>query len=648
MSSLVSSRPRPRLRRGAALLLTLALAGAAVGWLFLRHRPPSQAVGNAALEPAEQALREAVRESPDDIDARRAVGQYLLARRRPYEAMWAYQDALELRPGDAEARRGLARALIIAQLPRRGLEVLAESPSGGSPSAGASPGEDLENRRVAAAAYLTMGDPMAAMTMLEVVGSAVETSPAALLDLGNSFEAFGDDSSAGRAYQRLVRLQPGHVEGQLALARVATRLRSWGVVFPTLSRAQKAAPDDPRPTFQLALALQARGGPLAESETPGGAISLYRQLLLTHPDFGPAHLQLGLWHLRHGRAGLAARSLEKAFAARAGGDETRLRLAEALAAAGDKAEAAFHRGRYYEVVQQPSRAIQEYERLAALAPTRKDVPLLLSAVYSQIGQDERAVQVARKGLDRYPDDLPLRARYAMMLLLTGARTQAASLCQRWSKERPDWAEPYHLLGRLERESLRPAEATKLLDLALARDPRNADYCLEAARSLIAQSTPAALQQAVARLRQAIQLDPAHAEAHLRLGEVLERLGDLEGARLGYLRSMDHDRTVRYGVYSLSQLCPRLGKADRTRFYAENVRVLREREDLARALRRQVRQSPTDVAAYTQLADLSLQTGDIRLALYQLQQASRLKPDKQRAQQLQILRRLQSMREGEGR
>jgi cytochrome c-type biogenesis protein CcmH/NrfG len=235
-----------------------------------------------------------------------------------------------------------------------------------------------------------------------------------------------------------------------------------------------------------------------------------------------------------------------------------------------------------------------------------------------------------------------------MLLLTGARTQAASLCQRWSKERPDWAEPYHLLGRLERESLRPAEATKLLDLALARDPRNADYCLEAARSLIAQSTPAALQQAVARLRQAIQLDPAHAEAHLRLGEVLERLGDLEGARLGYLRSMDHDRTVRYGVYSLSQLCPRLGKADRTRFYAENVRVLREREDLARALRRQVRQSPTDVAAYTQLADLSLQTGDIRLALYQLQQASRLKPDKQRAQQLQILRRLQSMREGEGR
>src|SRR5207249_338182 len=124
-------------------------------------------------------------------------------------------------------------------------------------------------------------------------------------------------------------------------------------VFPALSRAHQAAPDDPRPTYQLALALQARGGPRANSEAQGGAVALYRQILSTHPDFGPAHLQLGLWHLRQGRSGLAAASLERALAAHAGGEETRLRLAGALEAAGNKAEAAFHRGRYYEVIQQP-------------------------------------------------------------------------------------------------------------------------------------------------------------------------------------------------------------------------------------------------------------------------------------------------------
>src|SRR6202035_5011264 len=116
--------------------------------------------------------------------------------------------------------------------------------------------------------------------MLEAVGSALGTSPAALLDLGNAYEALGDDASAGRAYQQLVRLQPEDVEGELALARVAARQREWGAVFPALSRAQTAAPGDPRPLYQFALALQARGGPQAKSEKPGGAIYFYRRLLL--------------------------------------------------------------------------------------------------------------------------------------------------------------------------------------------------------------------------------------------------------------------------------------------------------------------------------------------------------------------------------
>src|SRR5216684_8358257 len=117
-----------------ALILALALiVGAGVGWPLLRHRAAERAIDMAAMDPSERALREAALKAPQNIEARRAVGQYLVAQRRPYEAMWAYQDALELRPGDEEARRGLARALIMAQLPRRGLEVLAERPAASSP-----------------------------------------------------------------------------------------------------------------------------------------------------------------------------------------------------------------------------------------------------------------------------------------------------------------------------------------------------------------------------------------------------------------------------------------------------------------------------------------------------------------------------------
>src|SRR6476469_883735 len=130
-------------------------------------------ISAATLPPPRRRARwAAVLLAPADPEPSRALGRYLLGRQRPYEAMWAFQDALELRPDDPEARRGLARALIVARLPRRALEVLAEASPGSAGAAASATGEEeLENRRVAAAAYLTMGDPLGAVTMLEVAGA---------------------------------------------------------------------------------------------------------------------------------------------------------------------------------------------------------------------------------------------------------------------------------------------------------------------------------------------------------------------------------------------------------------------------------------------------------------------------------------------
>jgi tetratricopeptide (TPR) repeat protein len=629
----------------AVAVLALLLAGGA--W-WLAHRPPATERATEVFDPQERALREAVAKAPSDPEPSRSLGRYLLGRVRPYEAMWAFQDALELRPEDAEARRGLARALIVARLPQRALEVLAAAPASPGAVGAAAPesgAEELESRRVAAAAYLTMGDPLGAVTMLEVGGPALQGSPAALLDLGNAYEALGDDDAAGNAYRRLLQLQPNHLEGQLGLSRVATRQKRWGEALPVASRARMLAPGDPRTAYQLALALWERDGPRARGEQAGSAIDGFQQLLRSHPTYGPAQLQLGLWYLRSGRPALAVASLEQAVAAQPGGDETRLRLAEALEAIGRKADAAYQRGRYYENSQQLPQAIREYQRLGLLAPKRKDVPLLLSATYNLMEKSEQAVDAAERGFRQFPDDLSIRTRYGLLLMMTDQRPKAAELCQRWSSELPQWGEPYRLLARVEREALHAAEAAKLAEKAMALDPSNAEYCLEAALAQIALRTPDRLHQAVATLRQGLALDPRSAEMHLRLGEALERLGDLEGARLHYLRSMDHERNVRFGAYSLSQLGPRLKKAARARFYADNVRALREREDRVTALWRQIHQSPSDADAHTRLAELLLQAGDMRQALHQLDQAVRLRPSAKQQRQAEVLRRLQEMREG---
>jgi tetratricopeptide (TPR) repeat protein len=598
-------------------------------------------------DPQERALREAVAKAPADPEPSRSLGRYLTGRLRPYEAMWAFQDALDVSPDDGEARRGLARALIVARLPQRALAVLAESTGPGATGAARPAGseDEVESRRVAAAAYLTMGDPLGAVTMLEAVGPPLRASPPALLDLANAYEALGDDDAAGNAYRRLLQLQPSSLEGLLGVSRVATRQKSWGDAFTAAAQARLLAPADPRPGFQFALALKERGGPQATGEQADSAFDGFQQGVKAHPTFGPAQLQIGLWYLRTGRPAVAVEHLEHAVAAHAGGDGARLRLAEALAAVGRKADAVYQRGRFYENCQQLPQAIREYQRLGALAPKRLDVPLLLSAAYNLMQKDEQAVDAAESGYRQFPEDLSLRARYGLLLLVTDQRPRAAELFQRWSKELPNWAEPYRLLARMEREALHAAEAAKLAEKAMALDPKNAEYCLEAARAQIALLTPDHLRQSVTTLRRGLALDPSNAEMHLRLGEALERLGDLDGARLHYLRSMDHERNVHFGAYSLSQLCPRLKKAARARFYAENARALREREDSATALWRQVYQSPSDADGHARLADLLLQAGDVKQSLHQLEQAARPRPNAKQQRQIEILRRLQAMREG---
>src|SRR5262249_58918031 len=151
----------------------------------------------------------------------------------------------------------------------------------------------------------------------------------------------------------------------------------------------------------------------------GGGIALLRRLLQSHPEYGPAHLQIGLGLLRGGQPAAAVPELRSVLAAHAGGEETRLLLATALEAAGQKAEGAYQRGLYFEATQQPWQALREYQRLARLDPARKDVPLLLSAGYTHLELKDQAAEVARKGLEQFPDDPQFVTRRGMLVLVAG-------------------------------------------------------------------------------------------------------------------------------------------------------------------------------------------------------------------------------------
>ena len=109
--------------------------------------------------------------------------------------------------------------------------------------------------------------------------------------------------------------------------------------------------------------------------------------------------------------------------------------------------------------------------------------------------------------------------------------------------------------------------------------------------------------------------------------------------------MDREPGARSGVYSLSQLCLRLGKPDRARFYAEIVPVLSGRADAAKLLGRQVHQTPGDASAHARLARLLLKAGDLWQARYQLEQAVDLNPGgRNERRELEFVKRILGMRE----
>jgi thioredoxin-like negative regulator of GroEL len=76
-----------------------------------------------------------------------------------------------------------------------------------------------------------------------------------------------------------------------------------------------------------------------------------------------------------------------------------------------------------------------------------------------------------------------------------------------------------------------------------------------------------------------------------------------------------------------------------------VRMLRRREDAARALWPLVYRNPHDADAHARLAAMFLEAGDTLHARYQLEQTVRLHPDRRKeALQLRMLERLQAIGE----
>jgi tetratricopeptide (TPR) repeat protein len=606
------------------LLVAIALIGVSLGalmWLprwahrgTTASRPASPTPLPDAPSPAELTLvRGLDTATPTDPTPARRLGDFYSEEGRPFEAMWAYSQALHAQPTDLPATLGIARALeaglLLDGAMARLRGVLAKDPRQ----------QEATERLVEL--YLRTGQPAAALAVVRAAGEGPQRSARGALLEGRARQALGDIGGARAAYQRAAQSEKAEPEGWHRLGLLALSEGDLPHARQALERAHGLDPTEPRFAVDLGRAYAA-GQSAADQQA---AIRLFQEAVQSR-RYAPAFYQAGLLLRGQHRLPQAAAAFGRAAAADHSFADPFRELAGALEGAGRHAEAHYQRGLYYSIKDLRPRSLREYLAMAAADPQHPGGLLMASQSRFKMQQNAQALALARQAFDRFPGAPEVREQLAALLILTSDRKSAAQLCRAWLRAEPGAAQPLWMLGQIAGADLRLDDAIRDYEQALAKQPENANFLESLGEVLLAAPGSEHLPRAMATLSRAVALAPEDATARYQLGLALTRAGRLEEARRQMLRSLDLDPN-RGPIYStLVPLARRLHQPGPAALLGPIVRDVEDRLREELALWRRTWDQPDDPAGYVALAGFLLRTGDPRRAESQLEQALVLRPN----------------------
>jgi tetratricopeptide (TPR) repeat protein len=179
----------------------------------------------------------------------------------------------------------------------------------------------------------------------------------------------------------------------------------------------------------------------------------------------------------------------------------------------------------------------------------------------RLGELDRAVEEARQGLERHPDDPWILGGLAAAEARRGRRQEAAVLYETLVRLRPDDRFAYKELMRLRTAEAPPEEAAAALQGLVRTGRRRKDPHL---RTLAGDRLRDAgrLAEAADEYRVAVELDPGHRYALAQLGFCYRRLGDRDRAIEVLSRAFLADPANPYVRTSLESLCREGGEPGR--------------------------------------------------------------------------------------
>jgi tetratricopeptide (TPR) repeat protein len=612
------TRSRGILVAGGMLLVMIA----AVGWFLGRQsRPVVPAAAGSAGDRTEIGLRGAVEANPNDIKARLALADYYHSQARQFEAIWEYAEARHLAPADPALLLRLADALQNVEMVPLAIPPLREALR-------ARP-DDLALRQELAEFYLITAKPQQARAVLEERREAVWQDADAVIALGRSRQAAGDEDGARAAFQQSLALQPEQHAAWYRLGRLHLSRGRIDEARDAFFHAMTALPSQPEHPYYTGLTfLQSQ-----RREDTERAISLFKDALSANPNYAPAYYQQGVALERLGQRRAALSHYSFAAMADTSYPDPARALGQGLAAAGKKADSHRQMGRYYDIMDEPADSVREFQQMDRVGSGSVQPTLLMGQVLIRTGQSDRAVEITEAALKRHPDDVQLLERLAVLKINRGDRNYARRLLHHWLTLKPQAARPCWLLGRCDLGDLRYKEAIAWLEKAIARQPGNAHFHGFLGGGLLRMNTPETRTRAAEALAQAVALAPDDAQYRDLYGQALQRLDRPGEARQQFLRALDAE-PLRMGCYTpLLQIAWRLNQRGAAKFLPGMTRWVQGRVSTESLVWPRVWERPEDAVQRVKLARFLCEGGDLKRARRQLEQTLARRPDLAEARQL---------------
>lgn len=347
--------------------------------------------------------------------------------------------------------------------------------------------------------YLEKGDYARAVLEFKNAAQVSPESAEVHYQLGTAFLGTGDFRSAVAHLMEATNLNPQHVGAQVKLAQLMATSHDPAVLAEAAKRAQAAhaaAPEDPS-------ALDV----LAETEwntsKPEDAERHLQQVLQKMPGHLKTAVMLANIKLATKDIGGAEEILRKAAESNPTAPEPRIAL-----------------GNIYNLMKKPAEAEQQFQEALKIKPGNPAALLELASLRVRAGKRSEAAELYKR-IAALPDK-SYRPAYALYLLYLVDANQGIAELEKLHQSDPADREIRNRLTTAYLERNRPADAQRLLDAELKRNPKNVDALLQRGRLLVMLGQDKEAEQ---DLNAALHSDPTLAQAHLSLSQVFGSRGE---------------------------------------------------------------------------------------------------------------------------